>query len=140
MTLLMRVGISWLGRVYSKVLVWPNVSSDYLSSASTERSAVDLENLRHHRAGLESSSLEAYAKPAYCGLASLRLEIVMRKLATRGPVNGQRLSLIDRNEVTKPIFPIGEKPLRYHRMSGLSDEQLDELESRVGELLEQPVE
>jgi hypothetical protein len=28
--------------------------------------------------------------------------------------------------------------LRFHRMSGLSDEQLDELESRVSELLEQP--
>ena len=28
--------------------------------------------------------------------------------------------------------------MRFHRMSGLSDEQLNELESRVSELLEQP--
>jgi hypothetical protein len=31
-----------------------------------------------------------------------------------------------------------EKPLRYDRMSGLDGEQLDELESRVGRLLERP--
>jgi hypothetical protein len=31
-----------------------------------------------------------------------------------------------------------EKPLRFERMSGLSEEQLDELECRVAELLEEP--
>jgi len=33
---------------------------------------------------------------------------------------------------------MGEKPLRFYRMSGLSGEQLDELESRVSELLKRP--
>jgi hypothetical protein len=31
-----------------------------------------------------------------------------------------------------------EKPLRFERMAGLGDEQVDELEGRVGELLERP--
>jgi hypothetical protein len=31
-----------------------------------------------------------------------------------------------------------EKPLRFERMSGLDEEQLDELEKRVAELLEMP--
>jgi hypothetical protein len=31
-----------------------------------------------------------------------------------------------------------EKPLRFERMSGLDEEQLDELENRVAGLLEEP--
>jgi hypothetical protein len=44
----------------------------------------------------------------------------------------------DRKEVTTPNLHNGEKPLRFDRMSGLDEEQLDELEERVAELLEEP--
>lgn len=37
-----------------------------------------------------------------------------------------------------PSLSQEEKPLRFERISGLDEEQLDELECRVAELLEEP--
>jgi len=51
---------------------------------------------------------------------------------------GTTASPADRKEVSTPHLSTTEKPLRFERMSGLDEEQLDELEYCVSELLEKP--
>jgi hypothetical protein len=46
-------------------------------------------------------------------------------------------SLVDRKEVTHIKFPTAEKPFTSYRISGLTDEQLDDLVARAVSFLEE---
>ena len=63
---------------------------------------------------------------------------LLRKNRHAAPHIGATTSPADRKEVPTPHLSKQEKPLRFERMSGLDEEQLDELEYCVAKLLEEP--
>ncbi|MGH3943046.1 MAG: transposase family protein [Pseudonocardiaceae bacterium] len=69
--------------------------------------------------------------------SSSHLAQIFRISPTRRARYEATTSPADRKEVTTPNPSQEEKPLRFERISGLNEEQLDELECRVAELLEE---